>query len=281
MFLNRLNAKVLLQANKQIFKGNTMSNVAGKTVLITGASRGIGAAAARHLAAQGANVALMARSTQALNALANEIGPQAMALAGDVSNYDDVKAALTAVQDRFGTLDIAVNNAGVITPIARLADCPPKAWTRVLDINVGGVFHVMHAAIPIMLASGGGTIINISSGAAYNALEGWSHYCASKAAVLQLTRAGHKEYGPRGIRIVGLSPGTIATQMQVDIRASGVNPISQMEMSDHRPPELVAQLIEALCGPKADAYLGMDVRLPTKEGATLLGLAEDYFERPT
>ncbi|MDF1733417.1 MAG: SDR family oxidoreductase, partial [Minwuia sp.] len=195
-----------------------MTSMKNRTVLITGASRGIGAAMARGFAAEGANVVLLARSATSLEALAAEIeanGGQALAIGGDVSVWADVEGAVSQAVARFGTLDVLINNAGVIEPIARLADSDPVAWGQAIDINLKGVYHGLRAAIPAMLAAGGGTVINISSGAATSALEGWSHYCASKAGVLSLTACAAKEYGPQGIRVVGLSPGTVATEMQV------------------------------------------------------------------
>ncbi|MEM6307264.1 MAG: SDR family oxidoreductase, partial [Pseudomonadota bacterium] len=189
-----------------------MPHITDKSIIITGASKGIGAAAAVYLAAQGARVTLAARNTSAVQDVVDRItakGGQAIGIGCDVSNYDQVQAVVDRAVDAFGGVDVLINNAGIIDPIARLTDSDPAKWGRVIDVNLKGVFYGMRAAIPAM--AGDGTIINISSGAAYNALEGWSHYSASKAGVLQLTRAGHKEYGGQGIRVMGLSPGTVAT----------------------------------------------------------------------
>ena len=245
----------------------------GKTVLITGASQGIGSATAQHLASLGANVVLTARSADALEQLAAQIGPQAKAIACDVSDYDQVKAAVDLALAHFGSLDILVNNAGLLAPVHRLLDCAPADWDKVIDVNVKGVFYMMHAALPIMIGQGGGTIINISSGAAYGVLEGWSHYCASKAAVLQLTRSGHEEYGDQGIICLGLSPGTVATEMQVLIKASGINPVSQLEVTDHIPTSDVAQAVAFLCGSAGAKYVGEDFHLKSPESRAAIGLA--------
>ncbi len=245
----------------------------GKTALITGASRGIGRATALHFAELGASVVVMARDAAQLEALVAEInagGGEAIAVAGDVSDYATVEKGIAAVRDR--RLDIVVNNAGLLEPVGHLADIPPADWAKVIDVNVKGVFNTAHAAIPGMLQGGGGTIINISSGAANNPLEGWSHYCASKAAAKMLTACLHKEYGARGIRAIGLSPGTVATDMQRTIKDSGMNPVAQMDWSDHIPPEWVAQGIAYLCGPGGDAWLGTDFSLKTDEGRAAAGL---------
>ena len=152
-------------------------DMTGKGVVITGASRGIGEATARMMAAAGAQVALLARNGDAVAEIAGEIGPNALAIPCDVARYWEVEAAISAAAREFGSLDVVINNAGVIEPIASLADSDPDAWSQVIDINLKGVFYGMRAAIPQMRK--GGTIITISSGAAHNALEGWSHFCTS------------------------------------------------------------------------------------------------------
>lgn len=244
----------------------------GKVVVITGASRGIGAAAARAFAAEGARVALLARDAAAIAALAGEIGPEAMALGCDVAEWGQVQGAVAAVLARFGRIDVLVNNAGVLEPIARLAEADPADWGRVQDINLKGVFHGMKAVIPAMRAQGGGTIITVSSGAAVRPLEGWSPYCASKAGALMLTQAAHLEEGPQGIRVLGLSPGTVATEMQRKIRASGINPVSQIAWEDHIPPEWPARALVWMCGPAADGWLGRDVSLRDEGVRRAVGL---------
>lgn len=247
-----------------------MDDLNGKCVIITGASRGIGEAAARYLAEAGANVVLAARSAGDIERIANEIG--GLAVTCDVAVHADVVALVAAAKERFGRVDVLVNNAGLIDPIARLDESDPVAWGHVVDVNFKGVYYGIHSVLPEMLAQGGGTIINISSGAATNALEGWSHYCATKAGVLSLTMCTHKEYGDLGVRSVGLSPGTVATDMQHKIKASGVNPVSQMDFDLHIPPEWVAQAIGFLIGSGGDAYLGGDFSLKTNEGRSALGL---------
>ena len=129
----------------------------GKVAVITGASRGIGAAAARVFAAAGAQVALLARSTGAVEGLAAEIGPQALALGCDVADAQAVQAAVDAVVARWGRLDVLINNAGVIDPIARLTEADAAQWGHAIDINLKSVFHGIRAAVPVMRAQGGGT----------------------------------------------------------------------------------------------------------------------------
>ena len=236
-------------------------NVAGKTVVITGASRGIGAEAARVFAAAGANVALIARSSDAIEKLATEIGTQAIALTCDVASYASVEDAIAKAKETFGSVDILINNAGVIEPISHLASADPDEWGTVIDINLKGVFNGMRAVLPMMIASGGGSILTISSGAAHGPVEAWSHYCASKAAAKMLTECVHKENGADGIRAIGLSPGTVATQMQVEIKASGINPISQLDWDVHIPADWPARTLLWMCGSDADQYCGQELSL--------------------
>ena len=248
-------------------------DLTGKTALITGASRGIGAAAAQAFAKAGANVALVARGADAIADLAGQIGPRALAIPCDISRYWEVDQAVQGCVQAFGGLDVLVNNAGAIEPIAHLAEADPEAWGQVIDINLKGVFHGMRAALPVMRAAGGGTILTIGSGAAHGPVEAWSHYSSSKAGALMLTRMAHKEYGGQGIRALSLSPGTVATQMQREIRASGINPVSQLDWSAHIPPEWVARALVWMCGPEADHALGDEISLRDPEVRQKIGVA--------
>ena len=141
-----------------------------------------------------------------------------------------------------------------------------------MDINLKGVFHGMRAVLPIMRAQGSGTIITVSSGAAVNPIEGWSAYCASKAGAAMLTASLHKEYAHLGIRAMGLSPGTVATEMQVRIRASGVNPVSALDPSVHIPADWPARALLWMCGPAADGWLGKDISLRDEAVRKAVGL---------
>ena len=244
----------------------------GKTVIITGASRGIGAEAARVFAAAGANVALLARSADSLEALAAEIGENALALACDVSDYASVEAAVQKTVERFGGLDVLINNAGVLKPIGPLAEVDPDEWGQVIDINIKGVFNGMRAALPVMKAAGGGSVLTVSSGAAHNPLEGWGAYCTSKAGAAVLTRSLDLEERSNGIRAIGLSPGTVATQMQRDIKASGVNRISEMSWEDHVPADWPAKILLWMCTPDADEFIGSEISQRDEEVRKRSGL---------
>ncbi len=243
----------------------------GKSVLITGASRGIGEAAAREFARLGAKVAVMARSREAVERIAAEIG--GMPVVADVSDWEAVRDGVDRVAAQFGGLDVLINNAGAIEPVASLRASDPGDWGRIVDVNLKGVYYGMRAALKYMTR--GGTVLTVSSGAAHRPLEGWSHYCASKAAVHMLTQSLDLEERANGIRAIGLSPGTVATQMQREIKASGVNPVSRMHWEDHIPPEWPAKALVWMCGPEADAWLGKEVLLRDEEIRKQVGLTND------
>ncbi len=252
-----------------------MTELADKTAIVTGASRGIGRAAALALAKAGARVMASGRDAAALDAVAAAIrsaGGAAETRICDVADPAAVAELIEATRAAFQSVDILVNNAGLIDPIARLADSEPEAWTRAFDVNAKGVYYGLRAALPVMIAQGSGVVVNVSSGAATSALEGWSHYCSSKAAALALTRCAHLEVAAQGVRVVGLSPGTVATDMQRSIKASGVNPVSRLDWDAHIPPEWAGAAIVWLCTDAAADVAGTDFALRDPENRRRVGL---------
>lgn len=243
-----------------------------KTVMITGASRGIGAETARVFAKAGANVVLMARSQDAIGNLAGEIGQKAIAIPCNVARYGEVSAAVDFTLQAFGSVDVFINNAGVIEPISHLATSDPDDWGQAIDINLKGVYNGMRAVLPVMKEAGGGSILTISSGAAHHAIEAWSHYCASKAAVNMLGRSVHLEEAANGIRAIGLSPGTVATQMQREIKQSGVNPVSELAWEDHIPADWPARALLWMCSAEADRFCGEEISLRDEDIRKAVGL---------
>ncbi len=252
-----------------------MDTLRGKTAIITGASRGIGAATARHFAEAGANVVLLARTRPAIEEIAREIGSRALAISADTSRWPDMEAAVEKAARHFGKVDILINNAAVIEPIAPIEQTDPEAWSRAIDINLKGVYHGIRAVLPRMIVADGGTIITISSGAAHNPLEGWSAYCASKAGAAMLTACTDREGRGRGLRVMGLSPGTVATDMQKKIRKSGINPVSRLDWSEHIPPEWPARALLWMCTPDADEFLGQEISLRDPDIRRRMGLSDD------
>jgi 3-oxoacyl-[acyl-carrier protein] reductase len=252
------------------------SELKGKVALVTGASRGLGEGAARALAAAGAAVMLVARDGALVSSVARDIaakGGRAEALSCDVSNYAAVEKVVALAKAQLGDIDILVNNAGVIEPIAEVAATDPAAWAENISINLVGAYHVLRAVLPGMLANGGGSIVNVSSGAAYRPLEGWSAYCAGKAGLAMLTRSIALETAGKGIRIFGFSPGTIDTEMQVKIRASGINMISRIPRGELSPVEHAVRGLMYLCTPAGDDLLGQDASMRDEAFRGRIGLA--------
>ena len=241
-------------------------------MIITGASRGIGEAAAEVFAAAGANVGLLARSSAAIDAIASRIGNNAMATTCDVSDFSSLDGAIRAVEERFGPTEILINNAGAVEPISHLASADPDDWGKIIDINLKGVFYGMRAVMPGMIERGSGTILTVSSGAAHGPVEAWSHYCSSKAGAAMLTRCADKEAADKGLRVMGLSPGTVATQMQKEIKASGINPVSQLDWSDHIPADWPAKCLLWMCGGEADEFIGSEISLRDEDIRRRVGL---------
>ncbi len=251
------------------------SELNGKVALVTGASRGLGEGAARALAAAGAAVMLVARDGVATAGVAREIaakGGRADALACDVSDFVAVEKVVAETKARLGGIDMLINNAGVIEPIAEVATSDPAAWARNISINLVGAYHAVRAVLPDMLVRGGGSIVNVSSGAAYRPLEGWSAYCVGKAGLAMLTRSIELETAGKGIRVFGFSPGTIDTDMQVKIRASGMNMISRIPRGDLSPVEHAVRGLVHLCTRASDDLVGQDASMRDEAFRRRIGL---------
>jgi NAD(P)-dependent dehydrogenase (short-subunit alcohol dehydrogenase family) len=232
--------------------GSGVTEGAG-AVAITGGSRGIGAAAAAAFARKGHRVFALSRS----GTLSADAPRGVTALACDVTDPGSVRRAFATI----GSVQVLVNNAGTIEPIAKIAGVDATAWANIIRANLEGAFNCIQAALPAMLASGAGTIINISSGAASRPLEGWSAYCASKAGLAMLTRSVHEEYGADGIACVGFRPGVVDTDMQSAIRQSGINAISRIPRADLRSPASVADALVWLAMGGARAASGTEVAI--------------------
>lgn len=196
---------------------NQRGVLAGTSVMITGASSGIGEAAARLFAAEGAAVLVMARRENRLRELVGEItasGGRAAYCAGDVVSEDDVRRAVEGAVDRFGSLDGAFNNAGYVgSAMGPLHELPAEDFGRAMDVNVRGTWNCLRHQIPVMLRAGRGAIVNTASSAGVIATGAPAAYVAAKHAVLGLTKAAAADYGARGIRVNSLVVGTTRTEM--------------------------------------------------------------------
>lgn len=198
----------------------TSTRFQDRTVLVTGAGSGIGRAVALAFAAEGAQVVVAGRRREPLDdtaALIEEAGGKALALTADVSRAPDVQAVVAAAVDRFGSLDVAVNNAGVFRGGQPLADLSESDWTEQLDINVTGVFRALRAEVHQMRTQpSGGAIVNIASIFGVHARHpGATAYAATKAAVSVLTRGAARDHIGDGVRINAVSPGPVETEMSL------------------------------------------------------------------
>jgi NAD(P)-dependent dehydrogenase (short-subunit alcohol dehydrogenase family) len=241
-----------------------MASLTGKVIIVTGASRGIGAAASVALAHAGAQVILVARDGRLAEDVAQGIvasGGLATAAAADVSDYGAVETMVSDTERRYGRIDALINNAGVIEPIAAIASSNPAEWARNVQINLVGAYHPIRALLPRMIKAGRGTIVNVSSGAAIRPLEGWSAYCSAKAGLAMLTQAIRLETTATNIRVFGFQPGTTDTDMQVAIRASGINIVSKIPRENLTPVAHPAAAIVYLCTPAADDLNGQEFAL--------------------
>jgi NADP-dependent 3-hydroxy acid dehydrogenase YdfG len=189
--------------------------IRGKVVVITGASSGLGEAAARHLSAHGASVALGARRVERLHALADELigqGAQALAVATDVVRYDEVKRLVDRAVQTFGRVDVMINNAGLM-PQSLLERLKIDEWDRMIDVNIKGVLYGIAAVLPYMQAQRSGHIINVSSVAGHKVRPGGTVYSATKHAVRVISEGLRQEVKPYNIRTTVISPGAVDTEL--------------------------------------------------------------------
>ena len=212
-----------------------MTNTA-KVVTITGASSGIGAATARRLASDGHHVFLGARRADRLRALTDEItaaGGTAAFRPLDVTDAADVGAFVSAARERFGHVDVVVNNAGVM-PLSPLEALKTGEWDRMIDVNVRGVLHATAAALPVMRAQGGGHFVNIASVGAYEVSPTAAVYCGTKFAVRAISE-GLRQESDGSIRVTVVSPGVTESEL-----ADGISdPAARAAMKSYRAVALL------------------------------------------
>ena len=228
----------------------------GRTVLLTGASGGIGRPAALRLAAAGARVALFARSEAPLAALAAEVaaaGGEALAVSGDVTRAEDCARAVAATTARFGALDALVNNAG-IGYLRGLTEATDAEIGRMVDVNLLGTVRMTRAALPALLGRPGAAIVNIGSMAGRVAPVHYGYYSATKFAISGLTESWRRELGPRGVRVTLLLPAAVETPFLDRAgreRALGSGPAGTIL----RPERVAAALVQALRQNPPDLYV--------------------------
>ena len=213
----------------------------GKTALVTGAASGIGKAVAVRLGAEGANVVVNDLTPEAVRKVVDEItsaGGRALAVAGDVGNPDDVKAAVQAAVSGFGGLQLAFNNAGIGGPQGPIENIDLAEYRRLIDVNLHSVFYGMHFEIPAMLRAGGGSIVNMSSILGLVGEPLAVPYVTAKHGVVGMTRAAAIGYAPRGIRVNSVHPGYIDTPLLANLPEGmrealvGQHPIGRLGTTD-------------------------------------------------
>jgi NAD(P)-dependent dehydrogenase (short-subunit alcohol dehydrogenase family) len=243
-----------------------MSELTGKVALVTGASAGIGRAAAIALAAEGAAVVVadvdVERGKEVAKAIVDK-GGEAIFVATDVSDDAQVATAVDAAIAAFGGLDLAYNNAGIEGAPAPTADCTPENWQRTLAVNLTGVWSCMRHEIPVMLARGGGSIVNCSSIAGLVGFANIAAYTASKHGVLGLTKTAALEYAEQGIRVNAVCPGVIDTEMvdrfvggQDEARAAmiAMEPVGRLGRAEE-----IADAVVWLCSDRSSFVTGQAI----------------------
>jgi NAD(P)-dependent dehydrogenase (short-subunit alcohol dehydrogenase family) len=252
---------------------NPSYDFAGRVAFVTGASSGMGLATVRAFAEAGAAVTLADISTDALAAAETELreaGHRVLGVRCDVTDEDQVAAAVANTVETFGSLDMAYNNAGIQSPATDAADEPAEVFDRVNAINLRGIWASMKHELAHMRTQGSGAIVNCSSLGGLVGLPGRVAYHASKHGVIGLTRSAALEYAPRGIRINAICPGTIETPMVTQMMESG--DLDRDEAAANQPinrlgtAEEIAAAVLWLCSPGASFVVG--VALPVDGGYT-------------
>ena len=246
----------------------------GRVALVTGASRGIGAATAATLAARGAAVALVGRTAAALDDEVGRIraaGGTAVAVVADLGDPEAPGAIISRVVAEFDGLDIVVNNAGVLPRATRSEKLSRAEWNAVLAVNLTAPWELAACAHPVLAQRGGGVVINVSSTAAYYPSIGLAHYCSSKAALEMVTKTLALEWARDGIRVVGIAPGRVDTDLVRPIlaydqqRGARPNPLNRLGR-----PEEVAAAIAFACSDDGAYLTGTTIVL---DGGEIVGLA--------
>ena len=243
------------------------NNIAGKVVVITGASSGLGEATARLLSAQGATVVLGARRVDRLQTLVAELtagGGKALALATDVTQAAQVKALVDAAVQTFGRVDVMVNNAGLMphSPLERLKI---SDWDQMIDVNLKGVLYGIAAALPYMQAQKAGHIINVSSVAGHKVRPGSAVYAATKHAVLALSEGLRQEVKPYNIRTTVVSPGAVDTELVNSVTEPDIAANVRKMYEIAIPPESFARMVAFAISQPDDVDINEILFRPTRQ----------------
>jgi 3alpha(or 20beta)-hydroxysteroid dehydrogenase len=250
-----------LPDNLPIKKDPAMNRLAGKVALITGTARGMGESHARLFIAEGAKVILTDVAEQAGQAIASELGENALFLQHDVTKLADWKRVVAAGEAKFGPINVLVNNAGVLGPIADTVELAEDEYLKVCAINQHGVFYGMQATIPSMLKAGIGSIVNISSVAGIVSIYGAPSlaYVASKFAVRGMTKKTAVEFGSKNIRVNSVHPGFINTPMMVEAtNEEGGDAMAMIPLGRLAEPKEVSNLVLFLASDESSYITGTE-----------------------
>jgi NADP-dependent 3-hydroxy acid dehydrogenase YdfG len=243
-------------------------NIAGKTIVITGASSGMGAAAARHLASKGANVVLGARRVDRIDALAAEIndaGGKATSVATDVTRQDDLRKLVDTAVETYGRIDVLINNAGIM-PLSPLERLRVEEWDQMIDVNLKGVLYGIAAALPHMKAQKSGHIINLSSVAGHKLFGGSAVYSATKFAVRAVSEGLRQEMTHYNIRTTIISPGAVKTELlehisEKDVQKENQDYVGQVGV----PAETFARMVAFAISEPEDVAINEILFRPTAQ----------------
>lgn len=264
-----------------------MSMLSGQIAWVTGGGRGIGRAAALTLAELGAAVAISARTRVEVDEVADELRGQDSRVAPltcDVSDWQAVIETVGQIEATLGPVDILINNAGVLGPLAQMWKSPPREWARAIEINLIGAYYCARAVLPGMVERGRGSIVNISSGAASFAAPNWTAYAASKAGLDQFTCTLAVELAGTGVRVNSLHPGIVETAMVETLRTATPEQLPQARREffedvtakgEVLPPETAARVIAWLAS-GATADLNGTV-LDARHDPSLIARANSWF----
>jgi 3-oxoacyl-[acyl-carrier protein] reductase len=236
--------------------------------IVTGANRGIGAETARALVNEGFDLALAVRNPDSATELADELrqsGAEAIVVSCDVSAHAEVKSMVDTTLAKLGRIDVLVNNAGSLEPIGLIEETDPDLWLQCLQVNLTGVYFVIREVLPHFRNRGNGVIVNLSSGAAFRPLRGWSAYCTSKAGLSMLTRAVAEEVSETDIRVYGFQPGMVDTRMTQEGLKKKVNILSEKKAEDFFRASEPAAAIAMLCHHRPMAFHGGESRYGDEE----------------
>lgn len=243
-----------------------MSEFNRKVILITGASSGIGEATAKLLASRGAHVVIGARRVERLEALASLIEAEGGSVAYqqlDVTNIDQMQAFIQLAQNRFGRVDVVVNNAGVM-PLSPLEALKVDEWNRMIDVNIRGVLHGIAAGLPVMKEQQSGHIINVASIGAYAVSPTAAVYCATKYAVRAITEGLRQEVGS-SIRVTLVSPGVTESELAESISDDEAKEIMKTYRRNALPAAAIARAIAYAIEQPADVDVNELVVRPTAQ----------------